>query len=104
MRQAGSQPGPAPSCQNPLKLRTPFPPEDPSPAPRQASLEAGADAYWLRPFPSGELLAQVRAFFRLRELHERLSEKSAEVLRINQRLQQAHQLIDLELELARRIQ
>jgi sigma-B regulation protein RsbU (phosphoserine phosphatase) len=75
-----------------------------TPAARLASLEAGADTYLLRPFTPGELLAQVRAFLRLKELHDRLTEKTAEVHRINKRLQQAYQQIDEELELARRIQ
>src|SRR5262245_38438970 len=78
--------------------------DDPSPAWRLASLEAGADTYLLRPFAPGELLAQVEAFLRLKELHDRLAEKTAEVRRVNQRLQQTYQQIDAELELARRIQ
>jgi sigma-B regulation protein RsbU (phosphoserine phosphatase) len=77
---------------------------NPAPGARLASLEAGADTYLLRPFTPGELLAQVRAFLRLKELHDRLTEKTAEVHRINKRLQQAYQQIDEELELARRIQ
>jgi sigma-B regulation protein RsbU (phosphoserine phosphatase) len=77
---------------------------DHSPAARLASLEAGADAYLIRPFAPGELLVQVRAFLRLRERHDRLSEKTAEIHRINQRLQRTYQQIDEELELARRIQ
>jgi sigma-B regulation protein RsbU (phosphoserine phosphatase) len=77
---------------------------DPSPAARLASLECGADTYLLWPFAPGELLAQVQVFLRIKEGHERLSEKSAEVNRINKRLQQAYQQIDQELELARRIQ
>jgi sigma-B regulation protein RsbU (phosphoserine phosphatase) len=58
----------------------------------------------LRPFSPGELLGQVRAFLRIKELHDRLSEKTAEVHRINKRLQQAYLQIDHELELARRVQ
>jgi sigma-B regulation protein RsbU (phosphoserine phosphatase) len=77
---------------------------DHGPAARLAGLEAGADTYLLRPFAPGELLAQVRAFLRLKELHDRLGEKTAEVHRINRRLQQAYQQIDGELELARRLQ
>ncbi len=77
---------------------------DPSPAARLASLEHGADAYLLRPFDPAELLAQLRAFQRNKERHDRLTEKTAEVNRINKRLQQAYQQIDQELELARRIQ
>jgi len=77
---------------------------DPSPAARLASLECGADTYLLRPFESAELLAQVRALLRIKDSHERLAEKTAEVHRINKRLQSAYHLIDQELELARRIQ
>ena len=71
---------------------------------RLASLEAGADTYLLRPFAPGELLAQARAFVRIRGEHDRLTEKTAEVRRVNHRLRQAYQQIDGELELARRIQ
>jgi sigma-B regulation protein RsbU (phosphoserine phosphatase) len=77
---------------------------DASPAGRLAPFEVGADTYLLRPFAPGELLAQVRAFLRIKELHDRLSEKTAEVHRINRRLRQAYGQIDAELELARRIQ
>ena len=77
---------------------------DPGPAARVAPFEAGADTYLLRPFAPGELLAQVRAFLRIKETHDRLAEKTAEVHRINRRLQQAYGQIDAELDLARRIQ
>jgi sigma-B regulation protein RsbU (phosphoserine phosphatase) len=75
-----------------------------SPASRLASLECGADAYLVRPFDSAELLAHVRTLLRNKERHDRLADKSAEINRINKRLQQAYQQIDQELELARRIQ
>lgn len=78
--------------------------DDPTPAARLASLECGADTYLLRPFESAELLAQVRALLRIKDSHERLADKTAEVHRINKRLQSAYQQIDQELELARRIQ
>jgi sigma-B regulation protein RsbU (phosphoserine phosphatase) len=77
---------------------------DPSPAARLASLESGADAYLLRPFDPAELLAHLRALLRNKERHDRLAEKTAEIHRINKRLQQAYHQIDQELELARRIQ
>src|SRR5262245_56419828 len=77
---------------------------DHAPAARLASLECGADAYLLRPFAPAELLAQTRALLRIKEGHDRLTEKTAEVHRINKRLQVAYQQIDQELELARRIQ
>src|SRR5262249_11018686 len=77
---------------------------DPSPSARLASLESGADAYLLRPFDPAELLAQLPAFLRHHGRQDRLAEKTAEVHRINKRLQQAYQQIDQELQLARRIQ
>jgi sigma-B regulation protein RsbU (phosphoserine phosphatase) len=77
---------------------------DHSPEGRLAGLEAGADAYLLRPFAPGELAAQAQAFLRLKERQDRLSDRTAEIHRVNQRLQRTYQQIDLELELARRIQ
>src|SRR5207247_649251 len=77
---------------------------DLAPRARLASLESGADAYILRPFEPAELLAQVQALLRIKERHDHLTEKTAEVHRINKRLQATYQQIDQELELARRIQ
>jgi phosphoserine phosphatase RsbU/P len=71
---------------------------------RLDSLEAGVDAYLQRPFAPRELLAQVQAFLRIKELHDRLLEKTAEVHQINKRLEAAHRKVDQEMELARRIQ
>lgn len=71
---------------------------------RLAALEAGADACLSRPFTSAELLAQVKALLRIKEAHNRLVGKTAEMNRINKRLQQLHQQIDHELQLAQRIQ
>lgn len=78
--------------------------DDHSPATRLASLQRGADTYLLRPFELSELLAQVQALVRIKDRHDRLSEKTDEVHRINKRLQQAYHQIDQELELAGRIQ
>jgi len=77
---------------------------DHTPEARLASFEAGADTYLLRPFAPEELLAQAGALLRIREMHDKLSEKSAEVQRVNRRLQQAYQQIDQEMEIARRLQ
>ena len=77
---------------------------DTSPGARLACLEAGADAYLLRPFDPAELLAQVQALLRIKDRHDTLSARTAEVQRINKRLQAANQQIDMELDLARRIQ
>ncbi|MBI3411291.1 MAG: SpoIIE family protein phosphatase [Planctomycetes bacterium] len=71
---------------------------------RQAGLEAGADAYLTHPFNPSELLAQVRALLRIKERHDRLAAKTEELQHVHKRLQAAYQQIDMELELARRIQ
>jgi phosphoserine phosphatase RsbU/P len=78
--------------------------DDHNPASRLASFEAGADTYLLRPFIAGELMAQIQALLRIKDTHDRLTEKTAEINRINKRLQQAYQQLDQELELAQRIQ
>lgn len=78
--------------------------DDSEPRSRVAGLESGADAYVLRPFEPGELLAQVQTFLRIKARHDVLTEKANEVARVNQRLHQAYHQIDMELELARRIQ
>jgi sigma-B regulation protein RsbU (phosphoserine phosphatase) len=71
---------------------------------RLASFEAGADTCLLRPFAPRELLAQVAALLRIKETHDRLAGRAAEVGRINKRLQQAYLQLDSELALAQRIQ
>ena len=78
--------------------------EDPNPVARLASFEAGADTYLLRPFATDELLAQARAFLRLKDTHDRLNERTLELHRVNKRLQEAYQQIDQELEMAQRLQ
>jgi sigma-B regulation protein RsbU (phosphoserine phosphatase) len=78
--------------------------DDLGPASRLGCFEAGADAYLLRPFIPGELAAQVKALARIKATHDRLTEKTSEINRINKRLQQAYQQIDQELALAQRLQ
>ncbi len=75
----------------------------PSPA-RRAVLEAGADTCLTRPFTPDEFLAQIRALLHIKDRHDRLLDKTAEMLDTTHRLQQAHQRVNQELELARRIQ
>jgi sigma-B regulation protein RsbU (phosphoserine phosphatase) len=77
---------------------------DPSAQARIAALSAGADTCILRPIIPAELLAQVRAFLRIKQLHTRLAEQTAEIRLVNQRLKQAYQQLDGELEAARRLQ
>ena len=71
---------------------------------RLASFEAGADTCLARPFVSSEMLAQAKALLRIKSAHDRLAGKTAEVHRINKRLQQLHQQLDHEMQLAQRIQ
>ena len=75
-----------------------------SPRTRLACFAAGADAYLPRPFIDEELRAQALALLRTKDIHDRLTEKTAEIHRINKRLQAAYLQIDQELELAQRIQ
>jgi serine phosphatase RsbU (regulator of sigma subunit) len=77
---------------------------DRGPAARISALDAGADAYLTRPFTAGEFLAQVKALLRIKDAHDRIAGKTAEMHRINKCLQQLHQQIDHELQLAQRIQ
>ncbi len=77
---------------------------DHTPSARLNSLECGANTYLLRPFAPEELLSQVQTFAAIKDRHDRLLEKTAEVHRINKRLQSTYQQINLELELAARIQ
>ncbi len=73
-------------------------------AARCAPFNAGASVCLVRPVAPDELLAQAHALLRLKAAHDHLAGKVAEVHRLNRRLQQAHEQIDAELELARRIQ
>src|ERR1700730_8797458 len=61
-----------------------------SPQARQACFDSGADTYLLRPFAPGELLAQVQALLRIKDIHDRLAERTAEIDYANRRLQQAY--------------
>ena len=71
---------------------------------RITGLQSGADAQLLRPFVRGELLAQVQALLRLKRSYDSLKEESTEFHDINDRLREAYQQTEYELELARRIQ
>ena len=77
---------------------------DASSAARLAGFAAGADVCFPRPFLPDELVAQVAALARIKEMQDRLRAKTAEIHHTTRRLQQAHQRVDQELELARRIQ
>jgi sigma-B regulation protein RsbU (phosphoserine phosphatase) len=65
---------------------------------------AGADAALARPLDPDALVGQVRALVRQGQTLARLTGRAVEALQLNQRLQQAYQQTDRDLELARRIQ
>jgi sigma-B regulation protein RsbU (phosphoserine phosphatase) len=75
-----------------------------APGARLTSLEAGAHACLQRPFAVEEFTAQVQALLAIKQRNDRVAERAAEVQQVNKRLQQAHQRVTEELELARRIQ
>ncbi len=77
---------------------------DVSPSARLAALEAGADAYLLRPFAPRELLLQVQSLLRLGQLRTSAQQRSDELHLAHQRLQQAYRQIEQELDTARRLQ
>jgi phosphoserine phosphatase RsbU/P len=68
-----------------------------------AGLDSGADAVLRSPAPTDHLVAQLKALLRVHHLHGRLASRAAEAQNLNQRLKQAFQQIDGDLELTRRI-
>ena len=85
----------APSCTSPTT--TPRPPA--SPAMRLAPTPTSSSrSPWTSCSPRPARL------LRIKDVHDRLHEKTTEINRINKRLQQAYKQIDQELELAHRIQ
>jgi serine phosphatase RsbU (regulator of sigma subunit) len=68
-----------------------------------AGLDAGADAVLPERAAPEHLVAQVKALVRVHHLHSRLAGRAGEAQSLNQRLQQAHQQIDGDAELTRRI-
>ncbi len=71
---------------------------------RLAGLECGADAILVRPFQPAELLAQVQALVRIKDRQDLLASKASDAQRVNKRLQAAQQQMDMEMELAKRLQ
>lgn len=68
------------------------------------ALEAGADACLARPLDSSAFAAQLRAAVRVRTSFARQTAKAAEGRLLGDRLQKAYRQIDLEHDMARRIQ
>ena len=77
--------------------------DDLRPEQQAAGLEAGADACLSGPLVPELLVAQARALLRGQQLTARLLSRAGEVQQVNQRLQQAYQQIESDLELTRRI-
>ena len=76
---------------------------DSFPALLTGALDSGADVCLPRPFTPAHLIAQTKALLRVQHLNARLSGRASEAQQINQRLQQAYQQIDNDLEMTRRI-
>jgi sigma-B regulation protein RsbU (phosphoserine phosphatase) len=68
-----------------------------------AALEAGADICLPQSVRPETFLAQLKALLRVQHLNARLLARAGEVQQLNQRLQQAYQQIDGDLDLTRRI-
>jgi sigma-B regulation protein RsbU (phosphoserine phosphatase) len=75
-----------------------------NPALRLAGFQCGAHAILDRPFVPEEFLAQANALLRLKRCHDRLAQKTADYVRVQQQLREAYQQMDQDLELSRRIQ
>ena len=71
--------------------------------PPAAGLDAGADAVLPAAAGPDHLVAQVKALLRVHVLYGRVAGRAAEAQNLNQKLQQAHQQIDGDAELTRRI-
>jgi serine phosphatase RsbU (regulator of sigma subunit) len=76
---------------------------DQHPALLSGGLDAGADVCLARPIAPEVLLAQSKALLRVQHMNSRLAGRASEAQQINQRLQQAYQQIDADLEMSRRI-
>jgi sigma-B regulation protein RsbU (phosphoserine phosphatase) len=71
---------------------------------RRRALEAGADLLVPRSLAPADFLAQVQALVRLKERQDQIGAKAAEAQRVHKRLQTTYQQIEIELDLARRLQ
>jgi sigma-B regulation protein RsbU (phosphoserine phosphatase) len=76
---------------------------DPASTVAAAALDAGADVRMTRPVAPAHLLAQAKALLRVEHVQARLAGRAAETQQVNDRLQQAYQQIDNDLELTRQI-
>lgn len=71
---------------------------------RVFTAEVGADGHLVRPIDHIELMSQIKTFVRIKTLQDRVVEQAAELRRMNRRIELAYDMIDKELDLARKIQ
>jgi sigma-B regulation protein RsbU (phosphoserine phosphatase) len=71
---------------------------------RVFSAEVGADGHLVLPYDHIELMSHIKTFVRIKTLQDRVVEQAAELRRMNRRIELAYDLIDKELDLARKIQ
>jgi sigma-B regulation protein RsbU (phosphoserine phosphatase) len=71
---------------------------------RAFSSRAGTDGFLVRPLDPIVLLSQVQALLRIKFLQDRVVTQSREIEQSHEKLRVAYQMIDQELQLARRIQ
>jgi len=76
---------------------------DSFPALLTGALDSGADVCLPRPFTPSHLLAQAKSLLRVQQMNARVAGRAADAQQLNQRLQQAYQQIDNDLEMSRRI-
>lgn len=69
----------------------------------EETLDSGADVVFPTPVVESHLFAQIRSLIRVHHLNQRLAARASEAHQVNQRLQQAYQQMDQDLELTRRI-
>ncbi|MBY0586258.1 SpoIIE family protein phosphatase [bacterium] len=78
--------------------------DDASPIVRAFSSRAGTDGFLVRPLDPVVLLSQVQALLRIKFLQDRVVAQSREIEQSHEKIRIAYQMIDQELQLARRIQ
>jgi sigma-B regulation protein RsbU (phosphoserine phosphatase) len=71
---------------------------------RAFSSRAGTDGFLVRPLDPVVLLSQVQALLRIKFLQDRVVQQSREIEQSHEKIRLAYQMIDQELQLARRIQ